>query len=155
MLRWNYLIVKNSRFSCHRRPEWIKICYFVFLHNDKSNISLIRSEEQSSVKYTYNKTEYSLSYIIDKEYYLVISEKYKDTETYLYKSTNIIGSTDVKVPEFIIKPGLTINFTHVYYNLSELEYLKYNNNALSRQISDCKHYKNNSIMSCEIKYNYF
>ena len=131
--------------------------YFVFLHNQYRNISLISNEENPLIKYTYNKTNISSEYIINQQYYLIISEEYQDNEIYLYKSTDLIGFTDIEVPEFIIKPNLTVTFHNIFCNLDKsiIEMKKYNENSLSRQISDCKYSSSNKIVACNIKYSNF
>ena len=132
--------------------------YFVFLYNSLyGNISLISIKENQYDKYTYNKTEISYQDIINKNYYLIISERYIDYDVYLYKSTNLISFTDITVPEFIMKPYLTINFSNVYCNLSKskIEIKKKNGNSISRTISDCQYFLNNEKLSCKINYNNF
>ena len=131
--------------------------YYVFLYNSYRNISLIPNQDNIYTKYTYNGTEISPEYIINNEYYLIISEAYKDSDIYLYKSDNLIGFTNITVPEFIIKPNITITFKNIFCSLVEstIEIKKKVENSLSRPIGDCMHYSNNRIMSCEIKYNYF
>ena len=131
--------------------------YFVFLNNPYRNITLISNEENTLTKYTYNKTDISSEYIINNQYYLIISEEYQDNEIYLYKSTDLIGFTDIDVPEFIIKPNLTVTFNNILCNLDKsiIEMKKYNENSISRQISDCKYISSNRIMSCDIKYSNF
>ena len=128
--------------------------YIVFLSNQYRNITLIGNQENSYVRY-YNKTIPS-DYIINNEYELIISEKYADINVYLYKSKTI-HFTDITVPEYLIKPNITINFSKVKCDLSnsKIEIIKYNESSLSNKINDCTYNSRDEIMSCQIKESYF
>ena len=131
--------------------------YFVFLNNSERNISLIKVGEENSIKqYSYDRTKTSFNHIINNKYYIIISEGKEDSEIYLYKSNNLIGFTNVNVPQFIIKPNLTLTFHNVSCNLNglKIEMKKYNENSLN-QISDCTHNSNSNLTTCKIQNNYF
>ena len=130
--------------------------YFVFLNNENKNISFISTENGLYTKYTYNKTTNSYLDFIDNKYYLIISEAYEDINIYLFKSKTQISFTDINVPEFLIKPNITINFNSIFCNLSESSFvLKKEDNDLFSRISECNYLLSNKILSCEIQNSYF
>ena len=114
----------------------------VFLKNGTFNISL-NNNEYNGNKYTYKKMNSSF---FDKEFDLYISEEIEDDEIYLYKSNQKVKFTDIKTPEYIIEPYITIVFSDVNCNLNSstflikktdtpsiynyLNYWKYNNSQL-------------------------
>ena len=97
-----------SVFFFHK--DGIKYCIFLY-NNDNDKISFNYSTD--------NKFSYENKNIINKEYYLIISEQEEDKDIYLYKSNDTIKFTDIKVPEYIIKPNKTIVFSDLYCNLNE------------------------------------
>ena len=95
--------------------------------------------------------------LINKEYNFIISEEIEDTEIYLYKSNNTIKFTDIKVPEYIIKPNKTIVFSNLYCNLSEskIEIQKNQTNVIKIKFTDCQYTAKDKILSCNINTNNF
>ena len=130
--------------------------YLVFLTNENKNISFTFTENEIYTKYTYDTTKNSYLDFINNKYYLIVSEAYEDINIYLYKSKSQISFTDINVPEFLIKPNITINFNNVFCNLSESNFaIKNVNKELFTRINECKYLLTNKILSCEIQNSYF
>ena len=132
--------------------------YLVFLYEKNKTINLNYSYDGEYMKYFFeNKSDYSYTDLIKKEFNLFVSEDHIDTEIYLYKTENSIKFTDIGTPEFIIKPNLKIMFNNITCNLSDsrLEIKKNNSNEISRQLGNCIYEFDKSLLFCDIKYNHF
>ena len=90
--------------------------------------------------------------MINKNYYLYISENILDQEVFLYKSDNYIQFTNITVPEFIIDPNTTIIFSNVKCDLSKSKFIikKYENYLIDKTLTNCKYDSNYMQLSCNI-----
>ena len=81
--------------------------------------------------------------LIGNKYDLYISEKNIDTTVYLYKS--FMSFTDIKVPEYIIRPNLILHFSKISCNLCNSTINIINEDGIDIQLSECSY--SNEVMS--------
>ena len=126
--------------------------YCIFLYNDNDKIVFNYSKDNILSSFSYENKK-----LINQEYYFIISEEVEDKEIYLYKSNNSIKFTDIKVPEYIIKPNKTILFSNLFCNLSEskIEIQKNQTSAIKIQFTDCQYNTGDKTLSCNINNNNF
>ena len=86
----------------------------------------------------------------------MVSEGKIDTDVYLFKSTDLIKITNIRVPEYIIKPNLTITFQDITCNLSEskFEIINDKREEISNYLGNCT-YESDYYLSCKINNNFY
>ena len=156
---YTHLFSFNSLKYCYYQDFDISINIIDFYKNKFSLLIFLKSIDNTTIFIFSNKNEniYSLvsknNNLINKNYYLYISENIFDQEVFLYKSDNYIQFTNITVPEFIIEPNTTITFSNVKCDLSKSKFIikKYeNNNLIDKTLTSCKYNDSYMQLSCNI-----
>ena len=133
----------------------IKPNYFIFLYNENNIIKLNTTDNSNNKKYSSNEIKNNINKL-KNGYYIMVSEGQIDTDVYLFKSTDTIKVTNISVPEYIIKPNLTITFQDITCNLSDskFEIINYKSKEISNYLGNCT-YKSDYYLFCNINNNFY